>query len=153
MSLTDKIFELKDEYQQMIVDSNGGWPDVMCFADLNRVRGLLSSYSLDLAKEAAKYNRDFVSLYAQRKVNYFLEKTRLMNAGITEDKKTIIKSASAAEPYAEIYVKELRASEAMNEGLKTTATLILKQTNELLKSINQDIAILRKEFESIHERS
>ena len=152
MSLTDKIFELKNEYEQMIVDSKGGWPDVMCFADLNRVRGLLSSYSLDLAKEAAKYNRDFVSLYAQRKVNYFLEKTRLMNVGFTEDK-ILIKSASAAEPYAEIYVKELRAKEAVNEGLKTTATLILKQVNELLKSINQDIAILRKEFESIHERS
>ncbi len=151
MSLTDKIFELKDEYEAMIVQSNGGWPDVLFMADLCRVRGLLSSYNLDLAKEVAKHSIAYSNSEADRKVNYFLEKTRLMKVGSVG--KTLVKSASAAEPFAEIFVRERRIAEATNKGLKDSSKLVLDQTNELLKSINQDIAILRKEFESIHERS
>jgi len=151
MKVTDKIFQLKEEYNKLIEDSNGGWPDVMAFADLCRIRGKLSNLSLDLSKDASKYARDFVSSETSRKVAYFKEKSRLMSKGMTEDG-VIIKSASAAEPFAESFIANLRIKEAETEGMKISSSLLLKQTNEVLKSINQDIAILRKEFESIHER-
>ena len=60
-----------------------------------------------------------------------------MSKGITDDG-IIIKSASAAEPFAESSIEDLRNKEAADEGMKITSSLLLKQTNEVLKSINMN---------------
>ena len=56
-------------------------------------------------------------------------------------------SKAAAEEEAE----DLTISVGMNEGLYTSGRLVLTQVNEILKSLNQDISIIKKEYESINQ--
>lgn len=151
-SITDSVFRLKDEYEELVDQFGQQWPEPMSFSMLCRIRGSLSSKAVDLAKITSKHSRNFNKYAAQRKVQFFLEQVRLMTNGKSDDG-VIIKSATASEPFAYAHVSELRLKEAESKGLKDTSNIILNQANELLKSINQDIAILRKEVESIHERS
>lgn len=148
-SLIDRIFDLKQEYENMkdMIDLKG--PDSqeidfqpMFYPDLLRIRKDLSCLSLDLAKSTGKYQRDFKNAEAKRKTQYFFKKReciQLQKMKIGE-----------AETEAEVETSDLRISAATNEGLYSTGKLLLSQCNEVLKSLNQDISIIKKEYESIN---
>lgn len=148
MSITDEILELTTEYKSMkdMIDLRGPESQEIDFKplyypDLLRIRKDLSCLSLSLAVETSKSMRMFKNVESTRKVTFFLKKRENIEAGMR---------IGAAEAQAEVDVKDLRETESMEEGFYMTGRLILNQTNEVLKSLGQDISIIKKEYESIN---
>ena len=148
MSLTDEILELTREYKSMkdMIDLRGPESQEIEFKplyypDLLKIRKDLSCLSIELAVETSKYMRMFKNLESTRKVQFFIKKRQNIEAGM---------KIGSAEAQAEVDVGDLRESESMNEGFYMTGRLILNQTNEILKSLGQDISIIKKEYESIN---
>jgi len=130
LDLKSKYFKLKES----IDDS------AMQFPQLIQIRKDMACLSLELAVQASKYARDFKSSKAAYEIARFLKQRELMAKGV---------KVTAADAQAKQEVIEMLEQVAIDEGLYQTGRLILAQTNEILKSLNQDISIIKKEYEQI----
>lgn len=144
-----QIFDLKAEYHS-IKDMIDVDPDnaqginfqPMYYPDLLRIRKDLSCLSSDLAKETSSYFRKWKKTKAQRETQKYLKQRELMDSGM---------KVTQAEAQSKQFSCNLLEEEAVNEGLYKTGDLILKQVNEILSSVKQDISVIRKEYESIND--
>ena len=150
-TLTDEIFELKQEYRNMkdMIDLKAEGSQELDFQPLFyprllEIRKDLSCLSLDLAKETAKHGREFRNKRASRETQKYLEQRKLMIEGM---------KATPAEASAKATTAHLLVDEALSEGFYQTGRLILAQVNEIIKSLNQDISIIKKEYEAINKIS
>ena len=148
MSVVDEILELTREYKGMndMIDLQGPESQEIEFKPLYypsllRIRRELSCLSIELATETSRSMRKFKNLEAQRKYQFFINKRKNIEDGM---------KIGAAAAQAEVDVGEERKEEALEEGFYMTGRLILNQTNEILKSLGQDISIIKKEYESIN---
>ena len=147
--LIDNIFELSNEYQQMTDMISLTGPDSqeiefrpLYYPRLLEIRRKLSCLSLDLAKEVAKSLVSYKNNEARRKVQFFIAKKNYIAQG---------NRIGAAEAEAEMEIGDLRKAEAVDEGSYLAGKLIVGQVNEVLKALNQDISIIKKEYESINQ--
>jgi len=147
-TVIDQIFELKSEYhniKDMIDLSSADGQELdfqpMYYPDLLRIRKDLSCLSLDLAKATAKYLREFSKTKARREYAKYIEQRKLMAQGV---------KVTQADAQAKQATCDTLESEAVSEGLYKTGNMILKQVNEILSSVKQDISVIRKEYESIN---
>ena len=147
MNLIDDIFKLKDEYKNMkemidLKDSGSQELELqpLHYPRLLEIRKDLSCLSADLAKETSKSGRDWRNKRAERETQKYLKQRELMIKGT---------KVTAAEALAKQLTAEHLKDEAMYEGFYQTGKLILAQVNEILKSLNQDISIIKKEYESL----
>jgi hypothetical protein len=147
--IVDQMFALVREYKEMqemidlkSVESQELTFKPLMFPELLRIRKDLSCLSLEYASGVGDWAFDFKEAEAQRKVQYYIKKRECINAGM---------KIGAAETEAECDTSDLREACGTNEGLYTSGRLVLNQINEVLKSINQDISIIKKEYESINQ--
>jgi len=139
-TITDKIFELKDEY--MALKSEIDFTDEldpMMYPELLRIRKELSCLSIDLAKETSKYVRESIRLEGLIELNRYKEQTRRISVG---------EKIGSAEAAARSIDETEKQSYTLNKGLAKTGEMILKQVNEILFSLRQEISIFKKEYES-----
>jgi len=148
-SLIDQIFKLKQEYQEMkdVIDLKGPESQELDFQPLFypgliRIRRDLSCLSLDFAKSTAVHLRDFKTKKAQRETQRYLKQKEFMSQGV---------KVTQAEAQARQATADMLEPEAVAEGFYMTGRLIINQVNEVLKSLNQDISILKKEYESLNQ--
>tara|TARA_R110000782_G_scaffold252972_1_gene340933 strand:+ start:244 stop:705 length:462 start_codon:yes stop_codon:yes gene_type:complete len=146
-SIIDEIFELKQEYRGMkdMIDLKSAGSQELDFQPLYyprllEIRKDLSCLSLDLAKETAKHGRDFRNRRAGRETQKYLKQRELMDKGA---------KATPSEAEAKAFTAHLLSDEALSEGFYMSGKLILNQVNEVLRSLNQDISIIKKEYESL----
>ena len=137
-SVIGKVLELKDEYYHLkeSIDESA-----LMYPELLRIRKELSCLSVDLAVETSKYTRDFKNSQADYEITRYMKQRELM----TQKGERVTAADALARQYAVEKLKDV----AVNEGLHKTGTMILAQINEVLKSLNQDISIIKKEYERL----
>ena len=147
MTITEQIFALINEYKKMedMIDLSG--PDSqsidfkpLLYPRLIEIRKNLSCLSVDLASEVAKYMRQSKNSKAKYDYDRYVATKVLMDSGV---------KVTAAESQAKQQIADQLQGVAVDEGLYSSGNLILKQVNEVLKSLNQDISIIKKEYESL----
>lgn len=138
--LITQIFELKDRYHQLkpMIDGTDEL-DPMIYPELLEIRKDLSCLSLDLALEVSKSTRDMIKLESSIEYSRYSNQSALIASG---------KGVGAAESTARALDKEDKEKLAVEKGLHKTGEMILKQVNEILFSLRQEISIVKKEFES-----
>ena len=99
------------------------------------LRKNLVSHCYDFGREVSQYKIDFDSAYGRRKIAFYREKNECIDQGV-----------SKAETIAETRISELRENEKLLEGLYSGSKIILTQANEVLKAMQQDIAMLKSEL-------
>ncbi len=95
----------------------------------------LVCYCYDFGREVSQFKIDFDAAYGQRKIAFYREKNEHIKEGV-----------SKAETIAEVCISELRTKEKQLEGLYSGSKIILNQANEVLKAMQQDIAMLKSEL-------
>lgn len=147
MTVTEQIFALIHEYRDMeeVIDlKESGSQEIdfkpLYYPRLITIRKKLSSLSVDLATKVAKYKRSSMSAKAKYEYDKYIAVRDLMASG---------EKVTAAESKAKQKVADQLQPLAIEEGLYSSGNLILKQVNEVLKSLNQDISIIKKEYESL----
>lgn len=128
MRTTEKINEIINSYSLLLLEAN----NLPVLVDLRKDLVVLS---YDLGREVAEYKIAFDSAYARRKISYFQAKQTHLSG-----------SLGKAEVLAEVEVAELRKEEKENEGLYSASKIVLNQVNEVLKSMQQDISLLKQEL-------
>jgi len=99
------------------------------------IRKNLSYNAYLLGLDTARAKRQLETIKAQRKIKYFKSKVEHLKDGVGK-----------AETLAEVEVSELREKEANTDGIYSGYKIILEQCNEVLKSIQQDLSVLRLEM-------
>ena len=89
----------------------------------------------DFGREVSQFKIDFDNAYGQRKINFYKEKNLCIAQGV-----------SKAETIAEVKISDYRSKEKDLEGLYSGSKIILHQANEVLKAMQQDIAMLKQEL-------
>jgi len=147
MKVTEQIFALIHEYRDMedMIDLKGSGSQELdlkplFYPRLITIRRGLSCLSVDLATEVGKYQREAKNSKAQFEYTRYIKQKELMDEGT---------KVTAAEAQAKQYVAEMILQVATDEGLYSSGKLILTQVNEVLKSLNQDISIIKKEYENL----
>lgn len=137
-SITDKIIQLKEEYHKWkpIIDTE---IDPMAYPELLRIRKELACLSLDLAIEVSKSTRKSISLEGEIEFNRYTTQHALIEQGI---------KIGAAESAARALDQDKKEEYAVEKGWHRTGDMILKQVNEILFSLRQEIAIVKKEYEN-----
>jgi len=96
----------------------------------------LSCISYNMATELDQKCKDFYLSNGSRKINTVKSEVKYLDEGI-----------SKAKVIAENENTELREFEAVAEGEFRGSRIVLEQLNQVIQSMNQDIAYLRKEYE------
>jgi len=122
--ITNKIFE----YNQLPLDG-------VNLNTLVHIRKDLVCLCYDFGREVSQFKIDFDIAYGKRKIAFFTEKNDNIDQGV-----------SKAETIAEVRIKEFRREEKVLEGLYSGSKIILNQANEVLKAMQQDIAMLKAEL-------
>ena len=134
----DDILELKREYETWS-PTIGDQVDPMAYPELLRIRKELACYSLDLALEASEDTRAMIRLTSQIDFNRYQKERNLIRAKSKQ-------GAAAAE--ARSIDKDKKEELYVAEGNHKVANMLLKQVNEILFSLRQEISIVKKEYES-----
>ena len=128
MRTSEIITKLIFEYKNMTLDG-------VNLNELVHKRKDLVCACYDFGREVSQFKIDFDSAYGQRKIAFFNEKNDNIDKGV-----------SKAETIAEVNISHLRTKEKTLEGLYSGSKIILTQANEVLKAMQQDIAMLKSEL-------
>lgn len=131
MKITEQISELVREYRSM----NTG--EGINLSRLMELRKDLACLSFELSIETAKAKRLYDQAYAGRKIREAREKIDSVSNGATN---SLADSVSIWESRSE------RIDQAKAEADYSAGKIILTQVNEVLNSMQQEIAELRREF-------
>lgn len=134
----DRILELKAEYETWS-PTIGDQIDPMAYPELLRIRKELACASLDLAMETSESTRAMIRLEGEIEFNRYQKQHQL----ITDEVKI-----GAAEAHARSIDKEKKAELHVAKGTHKVHDMLLKQVNEILFSLRQEISIVKKEYES-----
>lgn len=131
MRITEQISELVREYRSM----NTG--EGINLSRLMELRKDLACLSFELSIETAKAKRLYDQAYAGRKIREAREKIDSVSNGATN---SLADSVSIWESRSE------RIDQAKAEADYSAGKIILTQVNEVLNSMQQEIAELRREY-------
>lgn len=144
MTVTERIFELIDEYRnnKPVIGVEGDVLnfDPMMYPELIRIRKELACLALDYAKEFTIYTRAFIRGEGIVEANRYMEQERLM---VEEDM-----AGNKAESIARSSVADEVRKKGEDKALHKTGEIILNQVNEILFAMRQEISIIKKEYES-----
>ena len=104
----------------------------------------LSIHSYYLGELCAEWKKQYNFSYYTRKIMYNKAKQGFMNGTRMTEKL----SAAKADTYAMVEIEEVFESEIENESVGYRLDILLKQVNQVLKSINQRISWRKKEYEN-----
>jgi len=141
MTTIEKITACRNRYEEVkeVVDSGDG---VSVFGELVSIRKELSCLAYDLGVATGNSVKLKINSKNRREITQYLKQKELMEQQPKPEKVT------AAEAKAKQSVTSLLQDEANMEADYKQYDIILRQTNELIFSVKQDIAIIRKERES-----
>ncbi len=130
MSITDKLIELIQDYNSTTIEAK----------HLDYLMGLrkdLSSIAFFFGKDVANLKRDLEQCKAQRKIDFYRIQEKHLDEGLG---KSVV--------YAEKSIGDIRKQEGKLEGNYAGSKIILEQVNQVIQSLNQDVAQLRLEFKA-----
>ena len=91
----------------------------------------------NLAEELAYFKKEYNLKHFDRRIQISRQKNELINGG---------KSATAAESMATEQSAEVYKSELENESAAVRLDLLLRQSNKIVESITQRLAVIRDEM-------
>lgn len=143
-TLIEQIFVLKGLYYDMkpMIDGTEEL-DPMIYPDLLEIRKNLSCLSLDLALEVSKSTREMIKLESSIEFSRYKSQSELIASG---------KGVGESESISRALNKNDKEKLAVAKGLHKTGEMILKQVNEILFSLRQEISIVKKEWEKYAEQ-
>ena len=147
MKVTDQIFALIHEYKEMedmieLKDSGSQEIDFkpLFYPRLIEIRRKLSCLSVELSVEVGKAMRAAKTSKAEYEYQRYMKTKVFMDEGM---------KVTPAESKAKQDIADLLPGLAVDEGVYSSGNFVLKQVNEVLKSLNHDISIIKKEYESL----
>lgn len=101
------------------------------------IKDKMVTLNYNLAEELAYFKKEYNLKHFDRRIQISRQKNELINGG---------KSATAAESMATEQSAEVYKSELENESAAVRLDLLLRQSNKIVESITQRLAVIRDEM-------
>jgi len=111
---------------------------------LLKARDKLATYNYTIAEQFADFNKSAKVAYGIRKIGIACEVNKLTKAGETHSK---------ADSLAIEEKKDIITEEKLNESIADSLYIKLKYSSEVVRAIEQRIAVLRKELEQREDQT